>query len=171
MGLLLSAFLWAYAFSQLPAGALDRSPGATASAQCRDWRLWSLAQFAGGLVDQYRAVLRGARGPWHVGEAPQFPTGARVVRDWFNVRGRGTATGIFNCASTLGTAIAAPLLTILMLTFGWRWMFMIMGIAGLLVASSVVRALPRPGRTCALDAAEEKILSGGGRCARAGAGG
>ena len=44
------------------------------------------------------------------------------------------ATGICNCASTLGTAIAAPLLTMLMLAFGWRWMFMIMGIAGLLVA-------------------------------------
>ena len=46
-----------------------------------------------------------------LGEAPQFPTGARVVRDWFNARDRGLATGIFNCASTLGTAIAAPLLT------------------------------------------------------------
>ena len=44
-----------------------------------------------------------------LGEAPQFPTGARVVRDWFNPRDRGLATGIFNCASSLGTAIAVPL--------------------------------------------------------------
>jgi MFS family permease len=70
-----------------------------------------------------------------IGEAPQFPTGARVVRDWFNARDRGLATGVFNCASTLGTAIAVPLLTFLMLSFGWRWMFMIMGAAGLVVAA------------------------------------
>jgi MFS family permease len=70
-----------------------------------------------------------------LGEAPQFPTGARVVRDWFNQRDRGLATGIFNCASSLGTAIAVPLLTYLMLSFGWRGMFVIMGVAGLVVAA------------------------------------
>jgi sugar phosphate permease len=53
------------------------------------------------------------------------------VRDWFNPRDRGLATGIFNCASSLGTAIAVPLLTFLMLQFSWRTMFMVMGVAGL----------------------------------------
>ena len=77
----------------------------------------------------------GARVLLGVGEAPQFPTGARVVRDWFNPRDRGLATGIFNCASSLGTAIAVPLLTFLMLSFGWRVMFMIMGVAGLAMAA------------------------------------
>ena len=77
----------------------------------------------------------GARVLLGIGEAPQFPTGARVVRDWFNPRDRGLATGIFNCASSLGTAIAVPLLTWLMLSFGWRAMFAIMGIAGLVMAS------------------------------------
>jgi MFS family permease len=77
----------------------------------------------------------GARVFLGIGEAPQFPTGARVVRDWFNQRDRGLATGIFNCASSLGTAIAVPLLTFLMLSFGWRAMFAIMGIAGLIVAA------------------------------------
>ena len=41
---------------------------------------------------------------------------------------------MFNSASTLGTAIALPLLTWLMLSFGWRTTFVIMGAAGLLVA-------------------------------------
>jgi sugar phosphate permease len=132
MGYLLSAFLWAYAFSQLPTGAMvDRfgprfllSIGLT---------LWSLAQVLGGLVQGFGQFF-GARLLLGIGEAPQFPTAARVVRDWFNPRDRGLATGIFNCASTLGTAIAVPLLTTLMLAFGWRMMFIIMGVAGLLVA-------------------------------------
>ena len=132
MGYLLSAFLWAYAFSQLPTGAMvDRfgprfllSMGLT---------LWSLAQVLGGAVQGFGQFF-GARVLLGIGEAPQFPTAARVVRDWFNPRDRGLATGVFNCASTLGTAIAVPLLTMLMLSFGWRMMFIIMGGMGLLVA-------------------------------------
>lgn len=132
MGLLLSAFLWAYAFAQLPIGAMiDRfGPRRLLAAGLT---LWSLAQLICGMVTS-TAQFFAARVLLGIGEAPQFPTGARVVRDWFNVRDRGFASGVFNSASTLGTGIAAPLLTGLMLLFGWRWMFVIMGILGLLVA-------------------------------------
>jgi sugar phosphate permease len=133
MGYLLSAFLWAYAFSQLPTGAMVDKLGPRLLLTC-GLALWSLAQFLGGLVQGFGQFF-GARVLLGVGEAPQFPTGARVVRDWFNPRDRGLATGIFNCASSLGTAVAVPLLTFLMLSFGWRVMFMIMGVAGLAMAA------------------------------------
>src|SRR5271156_3438791 len=133
MGYLLSAFLWAYAFSQLPTGAMVDKLGPRLLLTC-GLALWSLAQLLGGLVQSFGQFF-GARILLGVGEAPQFPTGARVVRDWFNPRDRGLATGIFNCASSLGTAIAVPLLTFLMLSFGWRTMFMIMGVAGLVMAA------------------------------------
>jgi len=142
MGYLLSAFLWAYAFAQLPTGAMvDRlgprillTTGLT---------LWSFAQLLGGMVQNFGQFF-GARILLGTGEAPQFPTGARVVRDWFNRRDRGLATGVFNCASSLGTAIAAPLLTTLMLSFGWRTMFVIMGVAGLVVAAAWYAAYRNP---------------------------
>jgi sugar phosphate permease len=132
MGLLLSAFLWAYAFAQLPAGGLvDRfGPRRLLAAGVF---IWSLAQIVAGMTTAFGQFVA-ARVVLGFGEAPQFPTGARVVRDWFNVRGRGFATGIFNCSSTLGNAIAAPLLTVLMLALGWRWMFGLMGIAGVIIA-------------------------------------
>ena len=133
MGYLLSAFLWAYAFSQLPCGALVDRLGPRALLTL-GLSAWSIAQGLGGLV-QTMSQFVGARILLGIGEAPQFPTGARVVRDWFNARDRGLATGIFNCASTLGNAIAAPLLTAIMLSVGWRWMFGIMGIAGLALAA------------------------------------
>ena len=132
MGYLLSAFLWAYAFAQLPTGAMVDKLGPRLLLTL-GLSLWSFAQLLGGLVQSFGQFFA-ARVLLGVGEAPQFPTGARVARDWFNPRDRGLATGIFNCASTLGTAIAVPLLTALMLGFGWRWMFGVMGIAGLLVA-------------------------------------
>src|SRR5271154_4885235 len=133
MGYLLSAFLWAYAFSQLPTGAMVDRLGPRLLLTM-GLSLWSLAQLLGGLVRNFGEFF-GARILLGVGEAPQFPAGARVVRDWFNQRDRGLATGIFNCASSLGTAIAVPLLTFLMLAFGWRTMFMIMGVAGLAMAA------------------------------------
>jgi MFS family permease len=134
MGLLLSAFLWAYAFAHLPAGGLvDRfGPRRLLGAGIL---LWSIAQGLTGLCANFGQFVFG-RAVLGLGEAPQFPTGARVVRDWFNVRSRGLATGVFNCSSTLGTAIAAPLLTVIMLAVSWRWMFGIMGLAGVIVAIS-----------------------------------
>ena len=132
MGYLLSAFLWSYAFAQLPTGAMVDRLGPRILLTL-GLSLWSLAQLLGGLVRGFGEFF-GARVLLGIGEAPQFPTGARVVRDWFNQRDRGLATGVFNCASSLGTAIAVPLLTFLMLAFGWRVMFAVMGVAGLVVA-------------------------------------
>src|SRR6201995_6053339 len=128
MGLLLSAFLWAYAFAQLPGGALvDRlGPHRLLAAGLG---LWSLAQAAAGFVTSFLqfSIARVFLG---LGEAPMFSSAVRVVRDWFNVRDRGLPTGIWNCTSSLGPAVAPPILTGLMITLGWRWMFGVMGGVG-----------------------------------------
>jgi sugar phosphate permease len=133
MGLLLSAFLWAYAFAQLPGGALvDRIGPHRLLAS--GLGLWSLAQAAAGFVTSFWqfSIARVFLG---LGEAPMFSSAVRVVRDWYNVRDRGLPTGIWNCTSSLGPALAPPILTALMIGFGWRWMFTTMGIAGLVVAA------------------------------------
>jgi MFS family permease len=132
MGLLLSAFLWAYAVGQLPGGALvDRfGPRLMLGA---GMALWSVAQGLAGLVGNF-AQFATARALLGFGESAQFPGSVRVIRDWFNIGDRGLAIGISNSGAKLGPAIAPPLLTALMLPFGWRWMFIIMGAAGVVVA-------------------------------------
>src|ERR1700732_1399848 len=109
MGYLLSAFLWAYAFAQLPSGALvDRfRPRVLLTAGIS---LWSLAQVASGLVTSFGQFYV-ARLFLGAGEAPTSPTAARVTRDWFNPRSRGLAVGVWNSAGPVGTAIGVPLLT------------------------------------------------------------
>ena len=78
MGLLLSAFLWAYAFSQLPVGALIDRFGPR---KLLAWglTLWSGAQLLCGFVATTTQFFA-ARMLLGVGEAPQFPTAGRVVR-------------------------------------------------------------------------------------------
>lgn len=134
-GVLLSAFLWTYAVSQLPAGVMIDRWGARIMLSV-GLGLWSLAQVLGGLVHNFTQFI-GARVLLGMGESAQFPSCARVVADWFHPRERGLATGFWNSSSSLGSAIALPLLTFLMLNFGWRWMFAIMGIAGLVVAIAI----------------------------------
>jgi sugar phosphate permease len=155
-GILSSAFLWAYAFCQLPAGVLVDRLGAR-RLLATGMGLWSLAQILGGLVGSFGQFI-GARFLLGVGESPQSPGCARVVADWFHQRERGSATGIWNCSSTLGTATALPLLTFLMLHLGWRWMFAVMGMAGLAIAL-VLHLLHRDPRQVPLTVAERRALA------------
>jgi len=132
MGLLLSAFSFAYAFSQLPVGALLDRFGARLMLGLGMF-VWSCAQLCGGLVHTLPQFLA-ARIALGIGEAPQFPAGAKVVSEWYALRERGRPTGIFTTSSTIGPALAPPILTVLLLGFGWRWMFVVMGVLGIAVA-------------------------------------
>ena len=76
MGLLLSAFLWAYAIAQLPVGGLIDRYGPRKMLGLGLFS-WSLAQAAGGFVTNFGAFMT-ARFALGVGEAPLFPGGARV---------------------------------------------------------------------------------------------
>lgn len=132
MGILLSAFSWSYALCQLPVGALVDRVGPR-------WLLgiglvvWSIAQAAGGLASSFGYFIV-ARIILGIGEAPQYPSAARIVSNWFPMRSRGVPTGIFNSASPLGTALAPLCLSILIVAFNWRWAFFVTGAAGLVVA-------------------------------------
>jgi sugar phosphate permease len=132
MGLLLSAFSFSYAFSQLPMGVLLDRFGARLMLGVGMF-VWSVAQLFGGFVQTLQQFLI-ARICLGIGEAPQFPAGAKVVSEWYSLRERGRPTGIFTTSSTIGPALAPPVLTGMLLGFGWRWMFIVMGVMGIAVA-------------------------------------
>jgi MFS family permease len=158
MGVLLSAFLWPYAFALLVSGGLvDR------------WRprrmltsaliLWSLAQGIAGFVVSYGQFLA-ARALLGVGEAPMFPIAARVVKDWYHESDQALGVGIWNAAPALGTAFAPALLTPIMLVFGWRWMFVLMAVGGFVFAG-IWFAFYRDFDADTLDHADRHYLYGG----------
>ncbi len=132
MGLLLSVFAIAYGVAQLPVGILiDRyGPRRVLGASLV---LWSLAQvgsaFSGSLA-QF-AIARAALG---IGESPMYLAGTKVCTNWFARPDRAWPIGMFNASSALGPAIAPALLTALLLAYGWRPMFLIIGAAGMAIA-------------------------------------
>src|SRR5262249_21612968 len=143
---LLSAFLIAYAVAQAPVGFLiDRLGPRTLLGL--GITLWSAVQALSGLVGSFSQFYF-ARLMLGIGEATQFPTGIRVVNNWFHVSKRGLPPGIFNSASFLGTALAPPLLTVIMLTWGWRVMFVTMGLVGFVAAAIWVTLYRDPEKVC-----------------------
>lgn len=131
-GVLLSAFSLSYGITQLPSGLLlDRfGPRVVLGGGLL---FWSAMQALAGSVNSFShfIMLRIGLG---IGEAPFMPSGVKVISDWFNARERGLPMGIFNSSTTIGQAFAPPILVALMLAFGWRTMFVMIGAAGIVIA-------------------------------------
>lgn len=93
--------------------------------------VWSLASvfhaFARGLfsLTLFRALLG-------LGEAGNWPGAVKSNGEWFPVKQRAIAQGIFNAGASLGSVIAPVLIAYLYGHFGWRTTFIIIGAVGLL---------------------------------------
>lgn len=132
MGILLSAFSVAYAFAQLPLGLIIDRLGSKVALGA-SLLAWSVAQSLCGLVNSFSGFM-GLRVLLGIGEAPMFPSAAKALSEWFDANERGTPTGIVWSSTCLGPCLAPPLLTLFMVNFGWRGMFIITGVIGIVLA-------------------------------------
>ena len=132
IGALLSAFSLAYGVAQLPIGLMLDRLGSRAILAAGMF-VWSLAQMATGLVSSFAGFMT-TRISLGAGEAPMMPCGVKVMNDWFGVRDRGLPTGLLTASNTLGVTLAPPVLTVIMLAFGWRAMFVSVGLFSLLLS-------------------------------------
>ena len=64
-------------------------------------------------------------------ESGNFPAGVKVVTEWFPMRERALAVGIFNAGTAVGAALAAPVVSGVALLWGWRSAFVAGGVLGL----------------------------------------
>jgi MFS transporter, ACS family, hexuronate transporter len=90
---------------------------------------WSAANFLTGFVTSITG-LKIFRFMLGMGEGGGFPGSGKAVAEWFPPKERSFAFGLFNTGSALGAIVAAPLLTWLAVTLGWRWVFFLTGAAG-----------------------------------------
>ena len=129
MGLLLSAFLWPYALANLPAGWLVDKFGPR---KMFSWALglWSTFTVLAAFVNSY-SFFYGLRMMLGIAESPFFTSGIKITHRWFGDNERGLPTAIINTGSQIANAIAPPILTVLLLTFGWRGMFVAIGLMGI----------------------------------------
>jgi ACS family hexuronate transporter-like MFS transporter len=91
---------------------------------------WSLANLLHGLVSSLLGIGI-ARFLLGAGEGGAFPGSAKVVSEWFPAKERAFAFGLFNTGSSLGAALAPPLIAFIIAFSNWRWTFIITGFFGL----------------------------------------
>lgn len=135
IGLMGSVFSWTYALGQLPAGWLVDRFGVRRM-YCLAIAVWSLAtavMVAGSRLWQF-LIFRTLLG---VAEAPNGPASSKLTVEWFPRPERGQATAIWDSGSKWGPAIAPPILTAIMVGFGWQAIFTVLGIAGLVLATAL----------------------------------
>ncbi|BDI32513.1 hexuronate transporter [Capsulimonas corticalis] len=126
---IVSAFQLAYACGYLFGGRLMDRFGVRRGLSWAAF-LWSVAAVAHGLV---RTVLGFsiARLGLGLAEGGNFPAAIKTVTEWFPLKERALATGVFNSASNIGAIVCPLTVPLLAAKFGWPAAFYITGALGL----------------------------------------
>lgn len=125
-----SCFFLAYGISQIISGRIYDKVG-TKMGFVLSIVVWSFAVVihaaARGIMSFsiFRALLG-------LGEAGNMPGAVKSNAEWFPIKERAFAQGIFNVGSALGSIISAPLIAFFYIELGWKSTFIIIGIMGLL---------------------------------------
>ena len=67
-----------------------------------------------------------------LGEAGNWPGATKSNAEWFPIKERAFAQGIFNSGASLGAVLSAPVIAILYTWVGWQMTFVILGVLGFL---------------------------------------
>lgn len=166
LGYLFSAFAWTYVLAQIPGGRLlDRYGSKRIYAV--SFALWSALTFTMGFVIGLPAavgigalfVLRVLIG---IAEAPAFPANSRVVATWFPASERGTTSALFTSSSYFAKVIFAPLMGWITQTFGWQYVYLLMGTLGFAMMLVWLKVIHAPRQHPRMNKAElDYIIDGG----------
>jgi ACS family D-galactonate transporter-like MFS transporter len=130
MGYIFSAFGWSYALLQIPGGLIaDRYGPRLLYAFCLI--TWSLTTMGQGIVRSF-GMLFGFRLATGAFESPSYPINNRVVTSWFPDNERASAIAMYVSGQFIGLAFLTPALVAIQVYTGWRGLFVVTGIAGLI---------------------------------------
>jgi ACS family D-galactonate transporter-like MFS transporter len=160
MGIVFSAFSWSYALLQIPGGIfLDRF--GTRLTYFIAVVFWSLFTALMAAVHSLNVLILTRIGVG-VFEAPCYPANSRILATWFPQNERARANGIFSFGQYVGLGFLGIPLFWITERFGWRGLFLIVGLLG--VAFGVVwwTAYRNPSESRANRAEIDYIEAGGG---------
>lgn len=129
-GAIVSWFTFAYAIGYAGVGRLFDRVG-TRIGFAFSVTVWSLAAMGHALAGSARgfAISRFALG---FGESGNFPGSIKAVAEWFPVRERALATGIFNAGSNVGAMVTPLIVPFIAVRWGWHMAFIVTGVLGFL---------------------------------------
>ncbi|WP_159021532.1 MFS transporter [Formosa sp. L2A11] len=129
-GYILNIFMVAYALGQLFSGKLFDKVG-TRLGYVISIGVWGLSSFLHSTVRGFigLAFFRSTLG---LSEAGNWPGGVKSNAEWFPIKERAIAQGLFNAGASIGSVIAPPFIAMIFVAYGWRTTFMVVGSFGLM---------------------------------------
>ena len=156
-GTLNSAFFWSYAALQIPAGwVVDRY--GVKWPYTLSLLFWCLAS-AGTVFAQSVGQLTALRVILGVGESVVAPASYKWIRFNFAEKERGLAVGLYMAGTKIGPAIGPPLAAWLIVQYGWRMMFLILGLGGLVWLVPWIALVQNDARRPANDASKAAAVA------------
>lgn len=145
LGSLLAAFFWTYALLEISgiSGWLADRFSAGWVILC-GYVLWSLATVATGVTTTGFATLFALRLLLGAGESVAYPCYSRIFA-LMPQQYRGRANAFIDAGTKLGPAAGAFLGGLLLVHFGWRMLFVVLGLGGLLWVLPWWKVMPRTG--------------------------
>jgi len=144
LALMFSAFLWAYTIGPTITGWLMDKVGSRRG-YVLSMGVWSaagiLTAFAIPIGEGLSRVIPvtiasvvlgfiACRFVLGLGESANWPVAIKTISEWFPARERSFAVGWFNSGSSVGAVVAPGVVTFLLLKYGWRMPFIIVGLIG-----------------------------------------
>jgi len=121
--------------------------------------LWSLASMAHALMSSV-VGFAAARFVLGLGEATNFPACIKAIAEWFPKRQRSLATGLFNTGTNFA-AMGQGGMLLIATQLGWRWVFLVVGVLGLLWLGPWLAFYRKPKDHPRLGAAEYELIQDG----------
>jgi ACS family hexuronate transporter-like MFS transporter len=106
-------------------------------------------------------VFAGLRGLLGLAEGSANPAGMKATAEWFPARERGLAGGVYNIGASVGSMLAPPLVVWAILTYNWRFAFIITGGLGLVWVVLWLWLYQSPDRHRALGEEERRHIAAG----------
>ncbi|MDQ0862007.1 MFS transporter [Bacillus sp. V2I10] len=129
MGYIFSAFGWTYAFLQIPGGLLVDKFGPRV--------MYTISLIGFSLATLLQAFVKGFGGLFGlrlsigIFEVPAFPANNRIVTSWFPEQQRASAIAFYTSGQFVGIAFLTPVLVGIQSVIGWKGMFIVSGLIGI----------------------------------------
>lgn len=136
MGYLFASFSWAYVCLQIPCGWLGDKYGSKVTIFI-GLTVWSIVTIFMGMIHHFTfafLLMLALRFLLGVFEAPVGPACGKVLASWFPSCERGVAGAIYNSAQYFSLVLFTPLMGWLTHEFSWHFVYIVMGLIGIIVA-------------------------------------
>ena len=160
VGWFMGSFFWTYALLQVPCGWFSERAGTRITLTIFAVA-WSVATMGIGVAPGFWLLIV-AQLIMGAAQAGIFPTSCSSIGHWMPLAQRSLGCGVLTAGMQVGAIVASGVTGVLMIEFGWRWVFILFALPGILWAAGFIRWFrDLPAQTSAVNEHELALIGAG----------